>query len=492
MTLPADTVRLINACPGPALAAADGVVRAVNAAALRLLGVEDELDALGRPLAEVLPPAGHTPYFDFSLAPTPERARTVFTAELAAADGAALAVELTLAPLTGPPDAVAVFLRPLDGREGRAARLEHDLSLLDAVFESIPVAAMVVGADGHLLRTNTKVTELTGYDRAEVASPQRWFESIYPDPAYRAQALAVWAEDRQRRCARRDFVVTCKNGEEKEVAFTGEFLDDGRYLITMQDVTDRKRFEGELLTAREHLQAARDELERRVDERTRQLRELSKRVLSAQEEERRHVSRELHDSVAQNLNAIKLFLQEERRALSERYPDFDPAVLSRLTDATQQAIDELRDIIHNMRPAILDELGIREALTDLLKRTRRFQPGLSLSLATDLDEARLDSETRLVLYRVTQECLHNIVRHSGAGQARVALTMRGEEAVLRVCDDGNGFAGEELPATEGLGIAGMRERLGLVGGRIAIQPGPDKGVCVEATVPLAPRPGRDG
>ncbi|HEY3766944.1 MAG TPA: sensor histidine kinase [Gaiellales bacterium] len=208
------------------------------------------------------------------------------------------------------------------------------------------------------------------------------------------------------------------------------------------------------------------------------------RVLTAQEEERHRIARELHDQIGQNLTAVVL----ELRRLQGRV---DPAFAETLADAQElarESLEEVRRISYELRPAALDDLGLASALSSLgAAVARRAAIDVSLDIGGDLP--RLAPEAELAVYRVAQEALTNAVRHSGCASAHIRLASTPEGAVLQVSDDGAGLDGS--PATGG-GIRGMRERALTVGGRLVLGVGGAGGVEVELTVPAAPADRRGG
>jgi signal transduction histidine kinase len=206
-----------------------------------------------------------------------------------------------------------------------------------------------------------------------------------------------------------------------------------------------------------------------------------KAVIRAQEEERRRVARELHDSAGQALMSILLGLKivGQERTLQEAR-----GRLADLRDVVAIAADEVQRIVRELRPSVLDDVGLPAALEryaeDLGQRT-----GLVLNLAIELNDQRLDPEIETVVYRVAQEALTNVVKYANATSVDLALHERGDVYVLSVTDDGEGF---DLASQEetGLGIRGMRERADLVGGRLDVRSVAGQGASVTLEVPRKP------
>ena len=205
-------------------------------------------------------------------------------------------------------------------------------------------------------------------------------------------------------------------------------------------------------------------------------RESSRRALAAQETERVRVARHLHDEVGQVLTGVLLQLDTLATA--------DGASRRRRVDETKAAVrgalEEVRRIAQELRPELLDHLGLVSALTQLA-RTFGDQSGIVVEHRFASDLPKVSPEGELAIYRVTQESLTNIARHSQA--SRVELTLEGgaDSVVLYVVDNGRGMA--EAPANGSGGLRGMRERAVLVGGALAVKPGRDGGVEVRLEVP---------
>lgn len=217
-----------------------------------------------------------------------------------------------------------------------------------------------------------------------------------------------------------------------------------------------------------------------IAENTQELRKLSQRIIEAQEEERQRVARELHDQSGQSLTTMLVRLR-----LLERSEDAAQARLhvQELRKLTAQALEEIRRIALELRPKILEDLGLCEALAwraDELNASAAVRA----SLQTNGMDHRLSRELELALYRVAQEALTNIARHSQAKTAQVSLRQVAGQVTLSIVDDGAGFDAEAVLAhPSGLGLAGMRERLALVGGSLQVQSTPGQGTVVIASAP---------
>lgn len=221
-----------------------------------------------------------------------------------------------------------------------------------------------------------------------------------------------------------------------------------------------------------------------------ELRDLSRRVIGAQEAERRLLAHELHDELGQTLNAIKIEAVGIRNASSDAQPALHRAALNviRLTDRVYAVV---RDMTSRLRPVALDELGLVGALEHDFMGWRQRLPGMRFTLRIGDLPQDIDEPVAIALYRVAQEGLTNVVRHAEARHVTLELGFDPASAVLRLTlqDDGRGV---ELKAIRnGLGLVGMRERIEALGGDFRIETQPAQGFRLEARVPLD-RPGRCG
>jgi signal transduction histidine kinase len=217
------------------------------------------------------------------------------------------------------------------------------------------------------------------------------------------------------------------------------------------------------------------------------LRELSRRLFQMQDEEHRRIARELHDSIAQELAAVSMNLGQLQKRIEGRDLITDN-LLSDSMALVEHCNREIRTISHLLHPPLLDELGLRRALQDYIEGfAGRSAIVTTLDVAEDLD--RLPAEIETALFRVVQESLGNIHRHSGSTTAAIRIRRDAGTVRLEISDEGGGLppglrqGNKEMSVPVGVGIAGMRERLGQVGGELEIESS-DRGTTVRAIVPL--------
>ena len=222
----------------------------------------------------------------------------------------------------------------------------------------------------------------------------------------------------------------------------------------------------------------------KLEQDAQQLHRLSGAILQAQEEERQRVARELHDETAQSLTSLLVRLR-----LLERAQDAAEAQahVQELRQLTAQALEDVRRVALELRPKILDDLGLGAALAWRVDEVNALH-GARASLQVGGGDARLPRDVELVFYRVAQEALTNAVRYAQADNIRLTVQHTADRLTLTVVDDGKGF---DAPAAlarpgRGLGLLGMKERLALIGGDLTIESRLGAGTRLTASAPLAP------
>ena len=205
-------------------------------------------------------------------------------------------------------------------------------------------------------------------------------------------------------------------------------------------------------------------------------RESGRRALAAQEHVQHRIARELHDEVGQTLTAIAIQAQHGADTAAS---DAEP--WRNIVQLAQESLDDVRRIGRDLRPEALDDLGLVNALIALCTRIAE-QSGIAVERRLSGPLPARSAEVDLVVYRVAQESLTNVMRHSGASRAVVSLDHGGGELVLTVRDDGKGITGP--PREEATGITGMRERAMLIGARLTVRSKPGSGTEVSLEVPL--------
>jgi len=332
------------------------------------------------------------------------------------------------------------------------------------IIDTIPTMAWSLRSDGVLDFLNQRWRDYTGLSLEEAIKEET--RTVHPEDL--STALEKWVVAKATSEVYEDEMrLRRADGEYRWfLVRVAPLLDQHGNVVkwfgSSIDIEDRKRAEKDL------------------EEAHRQLKILSRRRVKVQEEERRHLARELHDEIGQALTAAKINLQA---AMEES----DPAKSKRIHETAailERLLSQVRQISLNLRPSMLDDLGLVPALRSLLdEQGRRASVAVRFS-AKNISES-LDPEIQTTCFRIAQEAITNAVRHAAATQIQVDIHREEGSFRLRVYDDGRGF---EMPPpqsqTIGLGLLGMKERAALVGGRTRITSAPGKGTTVDATLPL--------
>jgi signal transduction histidine kinase len=248
------------------------------------------------------------------------------------------------------------------------------------------------------------------------------------------------------------------------------------------EITQRKTAEEALKKSEHHY----SELLRQSDRLQEQLRLLSRQILSAQEDERRRISRELHDVIAQTLTGINI-----RLATLKKEALVNTKGLDRNIARTQRLVEKSVNIVHEfareLRPAVLDDLGLIPALHSFVKLfSKRTRIHINLKVFAGVEQ--LNGNQRTILYRVAQEALSNVSRHAQASRVEVDIQKLPDCICMKINDNGKSFEVERVLNANGrkrLGLLGMKERVEMVGGRFGIESAPGKGTTITAQLPSA-------
>jgi signal transduction histidine kinase len=278
-------------------------------------------------------------------------------------------------------------------------------------------------------------------------------------------------------------------------------LADGRYGVVcyFRDISAQVRARDVLRESEEQLRALTARLGTEVMSRTAeleqrnaeilkqadQLRELSRRLLRSQDDERRHIARELHDSAGQTIAALSINLARAGSELTKQ-----PTPAKRIEDSQmllQQLNTEIRTMSYLLHPPLLEESGLRGAIRWYIEGLAE-RAGLEIDLDIGEDFGRLSEDMELALFRIVQECLTNILRHSGSKTAFIGLARNAEGVSLTIEDNGRGIPAEKLAELRaqrsGVGFTGMRERVRHFGGEMTIESS-SNGTKIEVRLPVA-------
>jgi PAS domain S-box-containing protein len=346
-------------------------------------------------------------------------------------------------------------------RRHAQAVAEREQAFSYAMIESTPGVLYLGDEHGRFLRWNRNFVTVTGYSDAEIARMHPLDFFIGTDRERVARAIRMVFEQGES-SVEADFIA--KDGSAKAYFFTGRRVDFRGLpcLIGM----------GIDITVRKDAEAAKDRYARR-------LQATSHRLLTVQEDERRTLARELHDAVGQELTALSLNLTIIGGALPSTTPE---KVRERLEDSQElleNTTRHLRDIMVELRPAGLDELGLVAALQEHATQVSR-RAELAVTVVGVEPQPRLPPTEEIALFRIAQEALNNVVKHSQASECTISLSQNEHAVILSIVDNGTGFDTGRKSAAGGygMGTTTMRERAETIGAQLTLEANPGEGTRI--------------
>jgi signal transduction histidine kinase len=215
----------------------------------------------------------------------------------------------------------------------------------------------------------------------------------------------------------------------------------------------------------------------------RMLHELSRKLLSAQEDERKYLSKELHDSIGASLTAIKLTLDRKLQTMKNG-KNTEEILIEDIISMVQRIIGETKRMQQALRPPVIDDLGILTAVRSLCREFQRANASISIQPIFHAEEQKIPEELKIVVYRISQEALNNILKHSRADKVSVTVSMNKDDLELLIEDNGSGFdAREVFGEARGMGLASMKERAEYSGGIFALTSTQGKGTTIRVSWP---------
>ena len=359
---------------------------------------------------------------------------------------------------------------------GDAARPKPE-NMYRVLVEQIPALVFIAYLEQGISEAyvSPQIESALGYSQEEwLEDPIRWYERVHPDDKQR------WSADAA------EMLLT---GNSLKSAYR-VIARDGRVVWFQCEVKMVRRPDGRpwFLHGVGFDISELKQTEAALQERTLALRNLSSRLLRMQDDEHRRIARELHDSLGQYLAALKMNLDLYRRSDAAGAD----AIYSEIEQITDRCISETRTLSHLLHPPLLDELGFAAAAKWYVEGFAK-RSGIIISLGLPPTLERLPDTAEVLLFRVLQEALTNIHRHSKSQQAEIHLRISDVEISLSVRDHGHGISSELLERIQktggatGVGLSGMRERVSELGGRLEIF-SDDQGTLVRVTVPASFRP----
>ncbi len=358
-------------------------------------------------------------------------------------------------------------------------RSENSKSYLHEIIDSLEDELLVVDKDYRILQANEAVLRRVGKHRQEVIGSHCYEVSHNVSrhcspPLHECPIQTVWETSKPARATH--VHPSYIKGERKERYFdivASPVIDSRGNIIAvtelMRDVTDIKK-------AEEQLEASRE-----------QLRSLSAHLESIREEERKKIAHDLHDETSQIIISLNTLLEAARSKLPNNAKR-SKALLDMAQGLSLRILDQIHRLIYQLRPTIIDDLGLAAAIRWLTENTLEAA-GVKVKLKVIGRERRVNSELETIIFRVLQEMINNILKHTQAGNVCISLNFGKETIKLRVKDDGCGFDVNEAINSKdrprGLGLLGMKERIGIINGTIKIRSRPGGGGTeIDVEIPL--------
>lgn len=452
------------------LVARDGTVIDMNRAGLAMVEADSPEQVLGQNLCSLITPGAHRCAFD-------ELTERVFAGgsgaiefEITGLKGTRRLLETRAVPFRqhgGEVTALLGITRDITERRAAEAALRESEEKFRTLAESSASAILYHRDDGAFTYVNPAAERMTGYTRDELLRLRLW-DLLHPD--FRA---AVESRLRARLAGETineqyEVPMVIKGGEVRWVSYTAgrAVLGGAPVIIAMAtDVTDRRHAEQELHASHE------------------QLRALAARLESVREEEGTRIAREIHDELGSTLTGLKWDLEWLEREL----PQTETRALGKvagMVEIVNQTLVAVRRISAELRPGILDDLGLVAAV-EWQARQFKARTGIDTRCETPGAEVELGREVSTAVFRMLQEILTNVLRHAGARSVHIRVARAEPDFVLEVSDDGRGISEAEKYNPGSLGLAGMRERAHLFGGSVEVSGVEGRGTTVTVRVPLA-------
>jgi PAS domain S-box-containing protein len=380
-------------------------------------------------------------------------------------DGTEFPVEISLSYVETEDGTLAMaFITDITERKQTEDTLRESEEKYRVVAETASDAIITIDEESRIVYANPNAEKVFGYAVEELLGQPL---TILMPESLRARHLAAlkkFCDTGQRSIAwkGKEFMGLHRSGRELpiEISFGAMRQQDDRYIFTgiVRDITERKRAEEAL-------------------------RDLTGRLIGAQEEERRRIARELHDDLTQRLAVLAIEVGSlEKQMGSSRSPV--PERLRTMRDQIVKLSADVHGIARQLHPSILDDLGLVKAIESECSNFSHRE-GIRVGFETKDVPAALPRDIALCVYRVTQESLRNIAKHARCKDAHVSLVGTDGEILLSIEDAGVGFDVAELLGRAGLGLASMEERVRLIRGRLSIRSGPGKGTIIEVRAPVA-------
>jgi PAS domain S-box-containing protein len=335
-----------------------------------------------------------------------------------------------------------------------------------AIEESIPGGIAGFDLQGRQIYVNRVFCDMVGWPEAELIGAKYPFKYWPPGDMANAAADIQLLLSGNVPSDGIELPFVRKSGERFWGLVTGATLMDSRgqpigYLVSVADISSQKRVQHAM-------------------------RALSSRLVDRQESERKFVAQELHDGIGGKLTAVKYSIEKIVKELRQTKNPLATS-LQDILAIVHDTIDETQRIYRNLHPAILDDLGLNAALRSLCREFMEVYTTIALEADIEVQESRIQEPLKILIYRILQEALNNVAKHSHAGQVKVSLRSVNNEIELVIKDNGRGFDLSEAYAVDfqerGVGLESIKERTAILGGSLDIQTQPGQGTTIRVAWP---------
>jgi len=363
---------------------------------------------------------------------------------------------------------VYAILDDITERKTSELRLFESEQRFKALADNMPIAIGSHHINGTVLFLNNHFLKTIGYTLQDIPTLEDWYLKTQPNPDIRATLFAHWLETveayRNNQLSDIPHIETdirCKDKITRTFNFLFSIHQDIVYIMLV-DITERRKAEKELISS--HLQ----------------LRELTSHLQKVREEERKYIAREIHDELGQLITGLKMDISMLKRRLSNKIPDIGNYMVDVL-DLTDTIVNTVRRIASDLRPSILDDIGLGAALE---WQAKEFEKRTAIKCVFDnqIDHLDLSVDIKSNLFRIYQESLTNIIRHSNATSVHSIAKVIQKKMILKIVDNGRGFDTHLTNKT--LGILGMKERAIMINATFTIESETNVGTTITIKMPL--------
>ena len=382
---------------------------------------------------------------------------------------------------------IGTWLVPLLNHEGKVdailgtsrdiserVRAEEALKESETKFRAVAdtsVAAIFIYQGEKFIYANPAIITNTGFTLEEFLEKRFW-EIVHPDFREMIKIRGLARQRGESIPSRYEFKILTKSGEERWLDFGAGMIHVGgkpAVLGVAFDITERKKVENQLNASYQ------------------QMRQLTARLHAVKEEESARIAREIHDELGQTLTGIKMDLSFLEETLIEKYEceKTHPLIkkLNSMSELADGAIQTVRKIATELRPAILDSMGISAAI-EWQAEELEHRTGIKCKYTPTLENLELDREHSTAIFRILQESLTNIVRHAKATKVNITFKEEADGLVLEIQDNGKGISKSDMKKKKSFGLLGMKERAWLLGGKVDVQGVQGKGTTIKVRIPL--------